>query len=228
MKSEEAIMIRARILHFVLIIIASGIFMAGFSPATPIEPVPIGSVVYIDARVLDGNGNYVQGLKAEDFELYENGRPKEIVKFYQPGSTNREACKIIFIIDDLSLPKDKYKQVRAAIRHFANNVMRPTDVAGVASTRENGVVLQPLTSDPSKLRAATDQWQWDIKSEIAKPNTAILQSRSTIAASPLQPGVSGASRVSSISSNIPQPTRITASQAAINATPVFRSCSGGT
>ncbi|HEX4961530.1 MAG TPA: VWA domain-containing protein [Thermoanaerobaculia bacterium] len=40
------------------------------------------SVVNVDVYVTDKKGNSITGLKKEDFELYENGRPVQITNFY--------------------------------------------------------------------------------------------------------------------------------------------------
>ena len=39
-------------------------------------------VVEVDVRVFDGNGGFVRDLKAEDFELLENGAPQKIEALY--------------------------------------------------------------------------------------------------------------------------------------------------
>src|SRR6266849_894846 len=40
-------------------------------------------VVNVDVVVTDRAGNPVPGLKREDFELYENGKPQAISNFYE-------------------------------------------------------------------------------------------------------------------------------------------------
>ena len=39
-------------------------------------------LVEVDATVLDKDGNFVPGLKAEDITIYENGKPQKIQQFF--------------------------------------------------------------------------------------------------------------------------------------------------
>lgn len=151
-------------------------------PASETLAVPGASrsLILVDARVTDDSGNYVPGLKAEDFELYQDGRPQEIAKFYEikRASGSTEPRTVVFIIDDLNLPKAKYNQVRTALRYFADKIMRPTDMVGIARTAGGGVVLQPLTSNTAELRASADRWQWNV--DTARPlNDIMLASASS-------------------------------------------------
>jgi VWFA-related protein len=127
------------------------------------------SLVLIDARVTDENGNFVQGLQAEDFEIYQDGRPQEIAKFYVIDRKSSEADPrtVIFAVDDIGLSKTKFNQVRTALRYFADKVMSSSDVVAIVQTSGPGFVLQPLTSDAAKMRGVVDRWQWCL--ETARP-----------------------------------------------------------
>src|SRR5215210_7250270 len=53
----------------------------------PQQPTPpkfksTTALVEVDAIILDKNGQFVQGLKAEDLELKEEGKPQQIQQFY--------------------------------------------------------------------------------------------------------------------------------------------------
>ena len=123
------------------------------------------SLIRIDARARDKKGNPVQGLKAENFEIKQDGRRQAITEFHEisPEEGGMEPRIIIFIIDDLGLPRKKYGQVRTAIKHFTDNVMQPADIVGLARTAGGGMVFQPLTSDAAELKAAVDRWQWSVE-----------------------------------------------------------------
>jgi VWFA-related protein len=125
-------------------------------------PGASSALVMIDARVTDDSGNHVPGLKQEDFEIYQDGRPQAISHFHAIGreEADAESRQIIFIIDDLGLSKVKLNQVRTALKYFAEKVMRPTDSVALAHTAGGGVVLQPFTSNSARLQASVDGWQW--------------------------------------------------------------------
>jgi VWFA-related protein len=165
----------------------SDILVPGKSMLSDISP----SKILVDVRVTDKNGNPVRGLKAEDFKLSQDGRNQDLVDFYEinRSSDGTDPRIVVFIIDDLGLPKKKYDQVRTAIRYFADRVMQPTDMVGIARTAGGGVVIQPLTSDAAQLRSSIDQWQCSI--ETARPAKNVW----------LATGISSTSFVSSCSGN---------------------------
>jgi VWFA-related protein len=136
------------------------------------------NLVLMDARVIDKNGNPVTGLQKEDFRLYQDGRVQEITEFYpmKRGSAASKERIVVFIIDDLGLSKEKFYQVRTALRHFIDKIMRPTDQVAIARTAGGGVVLQPLTSDAARVRAAAGRWQWSI--ETGRPLRDIVRTAS--------------------------------------------------
>lgn len=145
------------------------------APAMAMTPGGSKSLVLIDARVTDETGKYVQGLQAEDFELYQDGRQQEIAQFYELDRTNTDVDPrtVVFLIDDLGLSKAKFNQVRTALKNFAEKVMTPADLVAIAQTSGGGFVLQPLTSDNHKVQSLADHWQWCV--EAAKPFGGLAQ-----------------------------------------------------
>ncbi|MBN2320948.1 MAG: VWA domain-containing protein [Acidobacteria bacterium] len=177
---------------FILLVMAS-ILCAGHSAQfemvelkNKVEPIISRSLVLIDASVTDKNGNPVQGLKAEDFKLSQDGRQQEITEFHEieRATDGTEPRTIIFVIDDLGLPGKKFNQVRTAIRNFTDTVMHPTDKVAIARTAGGGVVFQPLTSDASELRTSISRWQWSI--EAGRPAQNVLLATSTSSAAFIQ------------------------------------------
>jgi VWFA-related protein len=133
------------------------------------------SLVLIDARVTDENGNYVPGLQAEDFEVYQDGRQQEIAKFYALDhmDTQVDPRNVVFLVDDLGLSKAKFNQARGALKYFAEKVMSPADQVAIAQISAGGFVVQPLTSDNQKLLTAADRWQWCM--DAARPFGSLAQ-----------------------------------------------------
>jgi VWFA-related protein len=134
------------------------------------------SLIRFDTRAIDKKGNPVRGLKAEDFKIYQDGRRQTITEFREISPENRgtEPRIIVFIIDDFGLTPKEYSQIRTAIKHFAKNVMQPSDIVGLARTAGAGMVFQPLTSDAAELAAAVDHWQWNVESERPEVTLQIL------------------------------------------------------
>ena len=152
---------------FILIGITSSLCAGVAVQSDAASPETIGvssSLVLIDARVTDESGNPVPGLRAEDFQLYQDGRLQAITRFNSKrAALGAETRTIVFVIDDLGLSKAKFNQIRTALRYFADKVMRPTDLVAIARTAGGGAVLQPLTSDAAKVRAAANRWQWSVE-----------------------------------------------------------------
>src|SRR4051794_21168497 len=64
---------------------ASGLVTGQGQAPTPQQP-PITfraetNYVEVDTRVLDRDGKFVPGLKAEDFEVFEDGKPQKVSSF---------------------------------------------------------------------------------------------------------------------------------------------------
>jgi VWFA-related protein len=97
-----------------LLPLAPGSFAAAQPPASPISPIPPTSpatappstpvetfaesvdvsVVNVEVYVTDREGKRVQGLKREDFELSEDGRPVTISNFYAVNAGDAAAAEL--------------------------------------------------------------------------------------------------------------------------------------
>lgn len=153
-----------------------------FAQKKPSEPEMPRLVENIDVRVIDVDvvvtdrrGNYVTGLKKDDFEISENGQPKLITNFYEvtgdkvkdeEGETPiaskqtptapvevREELKrrIIFYIDNLSLSPFNRNRVFDQMKEFLRTTMRPGDEAMVATYNRSMKVRVPFTRDPEQV-----------------------------------------------------------------------------
>jgi len=178
-----------KILRALVFICSVSIVCAGESDRTNIlvpgeNPLPSvsRSKILMDVRVTDKEGNPLKGLTAENFQISQDGRKQPINEFYQfersDGKTDPRI--VVFLIDDVGLKKEKYDQVRTAIRHFTDSVMQPTDMAGIARTAGGGVVIQPLTSDAEELRSAIEQWQFGIETVRPSQNISLATRVSSI------------------------------------------------
>jgi VWFA-related protein len=133
-------------------------------------------LVQTGVTVLDGRGNFVNGLKREQFELIVDGKPQSISFFEQveAGSDRerqvatretKESNKtsppsdahgrtIIFFIDDLHLSLDSLNRTQKMLARFIDNEMVETDRVAIASPSGDIGFLQQFTDNKTVLRAA--------------------------------------------------------------------------
>jgi VWFA-related protein len=139
-------------------------------------------LVQTDVMVFDRQGRFVDGLKAEQFELRVDGRLVPITFFEQvmagslaerarlknltrtnsagvaqlakAGEVSVRGRTVIFFIDDLHLSLDSLGRTRAAISHFIEREMGLDDWVAIASASGQIGFLQQLTNNKAVLRAA--------------------------------------------------------------------------
>jgi VWFA-related protein len=144
------------------------------------------SLVQTDVMVFDKQGNFVDGLKREQFVLKIDGKPRDIQFFERvvAGSRNEEAQlaaargsstgvglgtkgpvpldrgrTIFFFVDDLHLSLGSLKQTRTLLKRFIDSQMGQNDEAAVTSGSGQIGFLQQLTDDKRVLQAAADRLQ---------------------------------------------------------------------
>jgi VWFA-related protein len=137
-------------------------------------------IINVDVTVTDKKGNPIPGLKKEDFDLYENGVPKNISNFYEvegpkalnvsiapapgapPVAARREEIpenlrrRVIFYIDNLSLMPFNRNRVFKEMKEFAKNILRPGDEAMVATFNRSMKIRVPFTRDPGAIQTTLD------------------------------------------------------------------------
>jgi len=138
-------------------------------------------VVDVDVTVKDAQGNFVTGLTADDFEVFEDGKPQAIQafsyielppqrpdRFQFAGSpvaadvrTNRdvESGRVyIIVLDDLNVAPMRTGIVRRRARDFIEQHFGPRDLAAVVVTSGRSDAGQEFTSDPALLLRAIDHF----------------------------------------------------------------------
>ncbi len=131
------------------------------------EEVGEGDVVRVETQlvsvptvVTDRNGRPVTGLHAENFAVFEDGRPQRVTNF----STTEAPFEIALLLDTSGSTREELGLIREAAKAFVG-ALRPGDrVALVAfkNAPQNGPavaaveVLSPLTSDRRLLSNAID------------------------------------------------------------------------
>jgi VWFA-related protein len=152
-------------------------YAQGPQPAFTVEV----NVVDLDATVTDAEGNFVLGLKAEDFEVFEDGQPQKVRTFapvdipraaptrflavdrlLSPDvRSNRDPVSgriYLIVLDDLNISPLRITDVRLAARQFIESYFAAGDVAAVAYTSGRVDASQDFTSDAELLLASVDKF----------------------------------------------------------------------
>jgi VWFA-related protein len=139
------------------------------------------NVVDVDVTVKDEQGNFVTGLTADDFEVFEDGKPQTIQTFSyielpaQPRTSfafggravpndvrsNRdvESGRVyIIVLDDLNVAPLRTAIVRRHARTFIEQHFGPRDLAAVVVTSGRKDAAQEFTNDPALLLRAVDNF----------------------------------------------------------------------
>jgi VWFA-related protein len=155
----------------------------------PQQPVPDGGravfraeidFVEVDAFVVDGQNNPVSDLKAEDFEIFEDGKPQKISTFslvnipierpVRPLFADRpieadvqtndhgEGRVYMLVLDDLHTDFTRTPRVKAAARRFIEEKFGTNDIAAVVFTGR-GEDAQDFTNNTRLLLRAIDKFQ---------------------------------------------------------------------
>jgi VWFA-related protein len=147
------------------------------------------TLVQVDILVVDKDGRQVTDLKADEFELFQDGKAQKITKFGYfgnplppaPGqSTDTLTAKtgvptspvsntvspsgrlVTFIVDDgnCSLSTVGMAAARDALVKFVNEQMLPNDKVAIYQTRSGSSVLQQYTSDKQRVLQAARKLRW--------------------------------------------------------------------
>jgi Ca-activated chloride channel homolog len=106
-------------------------------------------LVALNVTVTDPQQNYVGGLSAGDFAVFEDGVKQDLTYF----ASSDIPIDLILLMDSSSSMRDKMDIAREAARGFLRT-MRPQDRAAVVAFNQGVKVLQPLTGDRPQLEAA--------------------------------------------------------------------------
>ncbi|HXN46449.1 MAG TPA: VWA domain-containing protein [Bryobacteraceae bacterium] len=151
---------------------------------SPIVRVTV-NLVQVDAVVTDSKGRQVTDLKAEDFEITEDGRPQKITNFSYirlaspalpaaplppgavalppaPAVTKREEVRrtIVLVVDDLGLSFESVGEVRRDLKHFVEQQFQPGDMVAIVRTSGGMGALDQFTTDLGLLLAAVERLRW--------------------------------------------------------------------
>jgi VWFA-related protein len=140
-------------------------------------------LVQTDFMVFDKQGNFVDGLKSDQFVLKVEGKPREITFFDRiaAGSRNEEAQlaaargnpantdakkpavpldrgrTVMFFLDDLHLSNGSMGQARQMLKRFVEREMRQNDQSAIATATGQLGFLQQLTDNREVMMTAIDR-----------------------------------------------------------------------
>ncbi len=106
-------------------------------------------LVLLNVTVTGSGGRYVADLTANDFQLFEDGRPQELA-YFSPANV---PLSVSLVLDSSSSMDEEMALSKQAAMDFIAR-LRPGDVAEVVSFDSHVEVLQSMTSDRALLAAA--------------------------------------------------------------------------
>jgi len=161
------------------------------------EPVPVDdqdiikintNLVQLDA-VVTRNGKQVKDLRAEDFEVFQDGKPQAITNFsyisnVPPSATdapppNQKNAKtrippvpvavhphdvrrtVAIVVDDLAVAWDTMYRIKKQLRKFVTEDLSPNDLVAIIRTGGEVGALQQFTTDRRVLLRAVEQLKWN-------------------------------------------------------------------
>lgn len=146
------------------------------------------NLVQVDAVVTKG-GKQVTDLSAEDFDVFEDGKPQVITNFSYvsnvgaapsptPMAGSRKARPLVppvpraitpenthrtiaIVVDDLALSVISIERARKALRKFVNEQLAPDDLVAIVRTGTEIGALQQFTTDHRILLSAIDHVRYN-------------------------------------------------------------------
>lgn len=161
-------------------------------------------LVQTDVTVVDKRGQFVEGLRPEEFELRVDGKPQPISFFESvtaggadeerklrvaknrataaekpaaaPAPTAASRGRIIFFfVDDVHLDPASLERTRKALRRFVDEQMGAGDLAAVVSTSGQVGFLQQLTDNRAVLHEAVSRLHNKRQTFAADPKVPISE-----------------------------------------------------
>ena len=146
------------------------------------------NLVQIDV-VVTRNGKQVTDLQAEDFELFEDGRPQEITQFSyisnvpenapviasRPSPRDKLGPPVVpsavhthdvrrtvaVVVDDLGMSFESIARMKKQLRTFIDKQLQPNDLVAIIRTGGDIGALQQFTTDRRLLYSAIENLKWN-------------------------------------------------------------------
>ena len=148
------------------------------------------TLIQVDVTVTGKDGKVINDLKAEDFEVYENGKKQDITNFsfisvnkpienrnQQTIGKDKNSIPIppvrlktdqvrrtyALVVDDLGLSFTSIFWVKESLRKFVDEQMSEGDLVAIIRTGSGVGALQSFTSDKRQLLAAIGKIKWNFQ-----------------------------------------------------------------
>ncbi len=119
------------------------------------------SVVNLDVFVTDKKGQPLTGLKKEDFQVFEDGKPVEISNFYaesrgaeaSPSLVPKEErplaqqLRLVVFVDDFNLSAETRGRILPKVNEFLQRELAPGDQVMIVRYDQRLSLLRPFTGD---------------------------------------------------------------------------------
>ncbi|MDH3493744.1 MAG: VWA domain-containing protein, partial [Acidobacteriota bacterium] len=163
-------------------------------PTPPVEDDVVQittNLIQIDAIVTGKNKKQVTDLTVDDFEIFENGKKREISFFSYVSldggaavdrqnpvertsgkkddvtipTTRLSASEVrrvyAIVVDDLGISFENFPSIKHSLRKFVNEDVQQGDLVAIIRTGSGSGALQSFTSDKRQLLAAIDRLRWN-------------------------------------------------------------------
>jgi VWFA-related protein len=127
------------------------------------------SVVNLDVFVADKQGKPLEGLKAEDFEVTEDGRPVKISNFYTekrdgaPAAAGKDdrpqdqRLRLVVFIDDVNIGQGTRASILDRLSTFLHQELTPGDEVMLVRYAQSLDIRRSFTSDLSQIDSAVTE-----------------------------------------------------------------------
>lgn len=134
---------------------SAGPGVSGQEPQTTIRAEV--ALVNVALTASDRKGNRVSGLKAEDFEVFDNRQPQKIEFFSELNKSSEVPLTIALLIDTSGSVKDKLEYEKATAAEFFKEILRPKkDLALIIQFDSEVNLVQDFTQSYDDLLNALD------------------------------------------------------------------------
>ena len=121
-----------------LLVVVTVLSQTSFSPSSTLRENPVAEstqFVTLNVIVTDGNGHYVEGLSAEQFEIYDNSLKQEITHFASDDAP--VSFGIVYEVDENDT--ERLSGVLNALKQFVSTLQSDDDFFFVASNKRGSV-----------------------------------------------------------------------------------------
>lgn len=125
------------------------------------------SIVNVDVVVTDRKGNRVRGLTKDDFQLFENGKPRPVSNFAEyasddpdarvgvvgeaPAAPQREKRTLLIFFEEMQLTGFAADAIAAALQKTVDAVVDPGDAVSIVYWTPDAIQHFDLGGDPAKI-----------------------------------------------------------------------------